>query len=59
MFTRSILVSAGLLALAMASSAAYAQSTDDNRLDDAWKAALEDQEGILTPQQNAALNNIA
>jgi hypothetical protein len=59
MFKKLILVSVGMLTMAIASSAAYAQSTDDNRLDDAWKAALEDQEGLLTPQQNAALNNIA
>ncbi len=59
MFTRSILVCVGLLALAIACPTAYAQSTDDNRLDDAWKAALEEQEGVLSPQQNAALNNIA
>jgi hypothetical protein len=59
MFTRTLLICFGLAAWTMAGSAVYAQSTDDNRLDDAWKAALEDQEGVLTPQQTAALNNIA
>jgi hypothetical protein len=48
-----------LLASAAASPAIYAQSDDDHRLDEAWKAALEEQEGILTPQQSATLNTVA
>ncbi len=32
---------------------------DDLRLDDAWKAAMEDQEGVLTKEQFGALNNLA
>ena len=41
-------------------SQAQAQSAvDDHRLDDAWKAALEEQEGVLTPQQFATVNGLA
>ena len=36
---------------------AYAE--DDNRIDDAWKAAMAESEGILSPQQSAALNVLA
>ncbi|HEY8277284.1 MAG TPA: hypothetical protein VIG52_09865 [Methyloceanibacter sp.] len=32
---------------------------DDNRLDEAWKDAIGDQENILTEQQFAMLNNLA
>jgi hypothetical protein len=56
---KSALISTILAAWIVSGTAAFGQSTDDNRLDDAWKAALEDQEGVLTPQQTAALNNIA
>jgi hypothetical protein len=59
MFTRSVLIWMGLAAWMFWGPALHAQATDDNRLDDAWKAALEDQEGVLTPQQTASLNNIA
>ena len=38
---------------------ASADEHDDDRLDDAWMAALEDEEGLLTEQQFAMLNNIA
>jgi len=33
--------------------------TDDNRLDEAWKDAIGDQENILTEKQFAMLNNLA
>lgn len=36
-----------------------AQADDDNRLDEAWKDALEEEEPILTPEQFAMLNNLA
>ncbi len=35
------------------------RAEDDNRLDDAWKAALEDNEGLLTPDQSGKLNVLA
>ena len=47
---------AALSALLLVSTAAKA---DDARLDDAWKAAMEDNEGILTPAQLAGLNVLA
>lgn len=36
-----------------------ARAEDDNRLDDAWKAAMEDSEGILTPEQTSTVNLLA
>jgi hypothetical protein len=47
-----------LVLCAMASPAALAE-TDNHRLDDAWKAALMDQEGVITQQQHATINSIA
>jgi hypothetical protein len=32
---------------------------DDNRIDEAWKAALADQHGVLTEKQHALVNAIA
>src|SRR3954463_639804 len=59
MFTKSTLAVIALMALAIACPRAYAQPADDNRLDDAWKAALEDEEGVIGRAQYADLNNIA
>ena len=39
--------------------AIHAQSQDDDRLDEAWKDAMEETEGVLTPKQYAALNGLA
>lgn len=50
---------AGLLVLAFTVQAQAQKAPDDHRLDEAWKAALEDQEGVLTPQQFATVNSIA
>ena len=48
------------LAIACAATTAQAQSTaDDFRIDDAWKAALEGNEGILTDTQQAVITGIA
>lgn len=35
------------------------RADDDHRIDDAWKAAVAESEGILTPVQTAALNTLA
>lgn len=43
----------------LAASPLGAQDQDDNRLDEAWKDALEEEEPILTPEQFAMLNNLA
>ena len=45
-----------LLGLALATAPAHA---DDFRIDDAWKAALEGNEGILNEKQQAVINGIA
>ncbi|WP_373505589.1 hypothetical protein [Aestuariivirga sp.] len=45
----------GLASLGMTGSA----SADDLRIDDAWKAALADFEGVLTEKQHALVNSIA
>ncbi len=42
-----------------ASVLAEDQADDDNRLDEAWKDAIGDQENILTEKQFAMLNNLA
>ena len=42
-----------------ASAWAEGPAVDDDRLDEAWKDAIGDQEGILTEKQFAMLNNIA
>lgn len=56
-------VFAGILAAAvfgvLASTAPLAQELDDQRLDEAWSDALEDLEGVLTPQQHATVNLLA
>jgi hypothetical protein len=36
-----------------------ALAADDHRLDDAWKAALEDLEGVMTEKEHALTNAIA
>lgn len=41
------------------SGLAVAQEQDDARLDEAWMDAIELEEGILTPDQYAKLNNLA
>lgn len=56
---RKAAYAAGFLILALAARAEAQQAVDDNRLDDAWKAALEEQEGVLTPQQFATVNGLA
>jgi hypothetical protein len=48
-----------LIAGVTASVLAEDQSDDDNRLDEAWKDAIGDQENILTEKQFAMLNNLA
>lgn len=56
----TILRNAGAaLMLGLAASTAQAQAPDDFRIDDAWKAALEDTDGILTDKQQAVINSIA
>ena len=45
--------------LGLAASAAPALADDDFRIDDAWKAALEGNEGILSEKQQAVINGIA
>ena len=56
-------VFAGIFAAAafgmLASTASLAQQPDDHRLDEAWRDALEDFEGVLTPQQQATVNVLA
>ncbi len=51
-------VTAAVSFAAAVTMAAPAQA-DDSRLDAAWKAALEDHEGVLTEQQHALTNSIA
>jgi len=46
------------LALAFALGAGIAVA-DDQRLDEAWKDALEEKEGLLTEKQEAAMNVLA
>ena len=53
---RRLAGAAVLLGLASLAGPALA---DDNRLDDAWKAALMDQDGVLTDKQHALINAIA
>lgn len=55
---RSLRNSCLALALFAAAPDALAE-TDNHRLDDAWKAALMDQEGVITQQQHATINSIA
>lgn len=50
----------GLAALALLAVSGVAQGADDDhRLDDAWKAAVEDNEGVLSPAQVSGLNVLA
>lgn len=50
------LAAAILIAATLGSTA---RAEDDHRLDEAWKAAMEEVEGVLTPPQHAALNALA
>lgn len=56
---RKAYAAAGLVIFALSVQAQAQQTADDNRLDEAWKAALEEQEGVLTPQQFATINGLA
>lgn len=56
---KAIYAVAGLLVGAFAAGAQAQQAADNHRLDEAWKAAIEEQEGVLTPQQFATLNALA
>lgn len=49
---------AAALALGLA-TAAQAETADDFRIDDAWKAALQDTDGILNDKQMGVINAIA
>ena len=49
----AVLLGVGLLA------APALAAQDDYRIDDAWKAALQDSEGVLTDKQHALINSIA
>ena len=50
---------AAALALGLATAAVQADTADDFRIDDAWKAALQDTDGILNDKQMAVINSIA
>jgi hypothetical protein len=52
---KSGIVGCALLVL----SAQAIQAADDLRLDDAWKAAMQDSEGVLSPSQLSSLNVLA
>ncbi len=52
------LAALGLLA-ATALLASPSRANDDHRLDEAWRAALKDQHGVLTDKQHALINAIA
>ena len=60
-FVSTLRSAAGAAALfgMMALGAAEPAFADDLRIDDAWKAALENTDGVLTDPQHAALNSIA
>lgn len=47
------------MAFTALAATASAASGDDHRLDDAWKAALMDLEGVMTAGQHATVNSIA
>ena len=50
---------AGAALLAGLAVAATPALADDFRIDDAWKAALQDMDGVLTDKQHALINSIA
>lgn len=50
---------AAALFIALAASTAQAEAADDFRIDDAWKAALQDTDGILNDKQQGVINSIA
>jgi hypothetical protein len=45
--------------LLLAGLAGTALAADDLRIDDAWKAALQDQHGVMTEKQHALVNAVA
>ncbi len=49
----------GIAAISLLAGSAALAADDDHRLDAAWKAAVEDNEGMLTPAQVAGLNILA
>ncbi len=53
----SLRLAGAAVLLSFTAGAALAQ--DDFRIDDAWKAALQDSEGVLTDKQHALMNSIA
>ena len=53
----SLRLAGAAVLLSLAAGTALAQ--DDFRIDDAWKAALQDSEGVLTDKQHALMNSIA
>jgi len=56
----TILRNAGAaLVIGLAATMAQAQADDDFRIDDAWRAALENTDGILNDKQMAVINTIA
>lgn len=50
---------AGAALLAGLATAAAPALADDYRIDDAWKAALQDMDGVLTDKQHALINSVA
>ena len=53
------LAAAALLIVSVTASVLAEDQADDNRLDEAWKDAVGDDENILTEKQFAMLNNLA
>jgi hypothetical protein len=53
-------ISLGVVTLSLfLASGSTLRAEDDHRLDAAWKAAMQDNEGLLTPAQTASLNTLA
>ena len=50
---------AGAALLAGLAASAAPALADDFRIDDAWKAALQDTDGVLTDKQHALINSVA
>jgi hypothetical protein len=57
--TSATFLSLAAVLVVAGSLSAFAQTADDDRLDEAWKDAIGDQEPVLTEQQFAKLNNLA
>ena len=49
---RTIYAAAGIMIVALSVQAEAQQTADDDRLDEAWKAALEEQEGCSRPSNS-------